>query len=252
MKTLAAGAAGLLVHREHGGTNELSNLTALCESHHLAHHEGTLVIERVGGELTGGGNGLVEMGTYVAILGGTLLGGVLVAQAGWGVPAVALTIVIEMPTQPAVNQLLATQRAWRVVGPSPSARTEATLAAADRALAADPNDVHALIYKGRVLVELAKKDRSKADWKQIRSLFIKANRIENENAEPLLLYYKSFLDAGQRPTVDSIRTDALGTRSLAPRAAGAVFRGKSAGRDEFSTEFPGNSHFRPLANRRAD
>ena len=40
-----------IVHREHGGTNELSNLTVLCESHHLAHHEGTLVIERVGGEL---------------------------------------------------------------------------------------------------------------------------------------------------------------------------------------------------------
>ena len=40
-----------VVHREHGGTNELSNLTVLCESHHLAHHEGTLVIERVDGEL---------------------------------------------------------------------------------------------------------------------------------------------------------------------------------------------------------
>ncbi|AKF07753.1 MFS transporter [Sandaracinus amylolyticus] len=41
-----------------------------------------------------GGNGLVEMGTYVAILGGTMLGGVLVAQAGWGVHAVAITIVV--------------------------------------------------------------------------------------------------------------------------------------------------------------
>jgi hypothetical protein len=41
-----------LVHREHGGTNELSNLITLCEAHHLAHHEGTLGIARVDGKLT--------------------------------------------------------------------------------------------------------------------------------------------------------------------------------------------------------
>jgi hypothetical protein len=40
-----------IVHREHGGTNDLSNLTSLCEAHHLAHHAGTLTIERVDGEL---------------------------------------------------------------------------------------------------------------------------------------------------------------------------------------------------------
>ena len=39
-----------------------------------------------------GGNGLVEMGTYVAILGGTTVGGVLVAQQGWGVYAVAALV----------------------------------------------------------------------------------------------------------------------------------------------------------------
>jgi hypothetical protein len=40
-----------IVHREHGGTNELGNLITLCEAHHLCHHEGTLGLERVGGEL---------------------------------------------------------------------------------------------------------------------------------------------------------------------------------------------------------
>jgi hypothetical protein len=40
-----------IVHREHGGTNELSNLTVLCEAHHLCHHEGTLGIQRVGDQL---------------------------------------------------------------------------------------------------------------------------------------------------------------------------------------------------------
>jgi hypothetical protein len=38
-------------HREHGGTNDLWNLITLCEAHHLCHHEGTLAIERVSGEL---------------------------------------------------------------------------------------------------------------------------------------------------------------------------------------------------------
>jgi hypothetical protein len=41
-----------IVHRERGGTNELSNLITLCEAHHLAHHDGTLTIERVNGTLT--------------------------------------------------------------------------------------------------------------------------------------------------------------------------------------------------------
>ncbi len=40
------------------------------------------------------GNGLVEMGTYVAILGGTLLGGVLAAQSGWGPHAVGATVIV--------------------------------------------------------------------------------------------------------------------------------------------------------------
>jgi hypothetical protein len=40
-----------ITHREHGGTNDLWNLITLCEAHHLCHHEGTLAIERVGGEL---------------------------------------------------------------------------------------------------------------------------------------------------------------------------------------------------------
>ena len=40
-----------------------------------------------------GGNGLVEMGTYVAILSGTILGSVLAAQAGWGMQAVAVAVI---------------------------------------------------------------------------------------------------------------------------------------------------------------
>lgn len=41
-----------------------------------------------------GGNGLVEMGTSVAILAGMMLGGWLVSQQEWGIPAVAVVTVL--------------------------------------------------------------------------------------------------------------------------------------------------------------
>lgn len=40
-----------LKFRKHGGTNALDNLAAACEAHHLAAHDGTLVVDRVDGEL---------------------------------------------------------------------------------------------------------------------------------------------------------------------------------------------------------
>jgi len=41
-----------IVHRAQNGTNELSNLITLCEAHHLAHHNGTVRIERDGDKIT--------------------------------------------------------------------------------------------------------------------------------------------------------------------------------------------------------
>ena len=59
-----------------------------------------------------GGNGLVEMGTSIAILLGMMLGGFLASQAGWGIAAVAiLTISIS-----AAGLLLS-----RFIPPAPSA-----------------------------------------------------------------------------------------------------------------------------------
>ena len=77
-------------------------------------------------------------------------------------------------------------------------------AAADRALAANPNDVQALIYKGRARMELGKTNSSAVDWGRIRGWFIRANKLATENAEPLMLYYKSFTEAGQSPTANAV------------------------------------------------
>jgi tetratricopeptide (TPR) repeat protein len=75
-------------------------------------------------------------------------------------------------------------------------------AAADRALAADPASIHALLYKGMAQMEIAKaaKATDVDKWKSIRSWFVKANKLDTEYAQPLILYYQSFKAAGQAPT----------------------------------------------------
>jgi len=75
-------------------------------------------------------------------------------------------------------------------------------AAADRALAADPRSVHALIYKGMAQLEQAKKDKvaDPAKWRAIRAWFLAANKVDTEYPWPLQLYYESFAAAGQAPT----------------------------------------------------
>lgn len=88
--------------------------------------------------------------------------------------------------------------------------------AADRALASDPNNVHALIYKGRAQMELAKAGSIKPDWKTIRSWFSKANKLDVDNAEPLMLFYQSYLKQGIKPTQNSVE-GLLYATALAPQ-----------------------------------
>jgi len=68
----------------------------------------------------------------------------------------------------------------------------AAIAAADRALAVNPNDVQALIYKGRALMAQGRDHPKETDWTKVRSWFVRANRLEPEFAEPLMLYHASF------------------------------------------------------------
>lgn len=74
--------------------------------------------------------------------------------------------------------------------------------AADRALAADPKSVHALLYKARVHLRRAAMSKT-ADakvWAEARSWIVKANRLENNHAGALALYHQSFAMAGQEPS----------------------------------------------------
>ena len=92
----------------------------------------------------------------------------------------------------------------------------ASEAAADRALAVDPNNFAALIYKGHAQLKLASKNPGHADWEAIRGAFLQANKIDTENALPLELYYESFVDAGQTPSANALE-GLLYAADLAPR-----------------------------------
>lgn len=97
-----------------------------------------------------------------------------------------------------------------------AANYEAAEAAAGRALAAEPNGLRALLYKGRARMELVRRSPGGADWSEIRSWFRKANKIDPELAEALLLFYESYVIAGARPTTNAI-DGLLYSLALAPQ-----------------------------------
>jgi hypothetical protein len=127
-----------------------------------------------------------------------------------GVAAAARAAAAPYPNDPAVQDALAEAEF--------DARNYAAAeAAADRALAANPRHVRAMIYKGRSKMALAAQDPKKANWPEIRAWFTNANKLDTENAEPLSQYYQSYLAAGERPTKNAI--DALEYAAvLAPQA----------------------------------
>lgn len=75
-------------------------------------------------------------------------------------------------------------------------------AAADRALAADPKAVDALVYKAmsQMAALLKAKDRTGAKWIALRRILVQAIEIDMDDPEPLILLYQSYLANDQAPT----------------------------------------------------
>lgn len=98
-------------------------------------------------------------------------------------------------------------------------------AAADRALAADPKSIHALLYKGMAQMEIAKaaKETSPARWNAIRAWFLKANKLDTEYPQPLILFYDSF-EAQGVPATANAQTGLLGAYVLAPFDTGLRYK----------------------------
>ena len=81
---------------------------------------------------------------------------------------------------------------------------DAAEAAADRALAVDPNNVMAIAYKGRVIAQRALAAKDPALWRQARQLFLRANQANPEFALPFQLFYDSYIAAGQVPAAGAV------------------------------------------------
>jgi len=114
------------------------------------------------------------------------------------VVADARRIAAKHPDDPAVLAALAEAE-------FDSHNNEAAIAAADRALALDPNQINAFIQKGYALSRKIN-DGTLPDtaWKDVRSHWVKANKIENDNPIPLVQYYLTYLEQGIEPTKNSI------------------------------------------------
>lgn len=83
---------------------------------------------------------------------------------------------------------------------------DASEQAAERALVADPKREKALVYRGMAMMAaaLAKKSTDPAIWKAARTPLLAANHLEPADPEPPVLYYRSFIDAGQAPTANAL------------------------------------------------
>lgn len=132
----------------------------------------------------------------------------------------AATINIRIRTKIGVDKESAEniyQRAVRAAAPYPNdagAQLELVEAAYDakhypeveaavvRVLAADPKSSKAWLYRGRarMAVAVAAKDVTPATWRDIRRSFVAANKIDANDAEPLIDYYRSFIIAGEPAT----------------------------------------------------
>lgn len=94
-------------------------------------------------------------------------------------------------------------------------------AAADRALAADPKSVHALIYKGLAQMAIAEKAQNKdpAVWTAARRWFLAANKVDPLYSWAPQLYFESFAQAGQGAP-KSARDALLYAYKLSPQIMG--------------------------------
>jgi cytochrome c-type biogenesis protein CcmH/NrfG len=82
---------------------------------------------------------------------------------------------------------------------------DAAIAAADRALAIDPKQINAYLQKGYALGHKVETGAlPKESWKDVRTVFIKANGVENDHPIPLIHFYATYKSEGEPPTKNAI------------------------------------------------
>jgi tetratricopeptide (TPR) repeat protein len=85
---------------------------------------------------------------------------------------------------------------------------DAAEAAADRAIAADPANVDALTYRGRVAMARAAGSKDKVEavvWNEVRRRMLAANKADPNDPAPFILFYDSFRAQGIAPTANAVK-----------------------------------------------
>ena len=97
----------------------------------------------------------------------------------------------------------------------------AALAAADRAIAADPNVVEAYCTRAmaQMAIAAAVRDDTPETWAAIRRTIDRAGRLDPEDPRPPILLYRSYADRRQWPP-DAARKGLLHAYALAPQDRG--------------------------------
>jgi len=139
--------------------------------------------------------------------------GVTPAQAAALLPQ-ARGLAGRFPADPAVQNIVAEAEIDADQYPQ-------AIAAADRVLATAPGDVHALVIRGRALMEQAKAAHAtdEATWKEVRRWFTAANRADRADPAPIIYYHRSFAAAGQPASANAVGGLVEAAR-LAPQDAG--------------------------------
>ncbi len=111
----------------------------------------------------------------------------------------ARTIGVRYPQDPFVQTVLA-QAEFE------ADHMDAALAAAESALAANPQAIEAQVLKGRILLSKANNgSATAAEWNAVRAAFLKANALDPDHPLPLFYYYTSYLNQGFKPTGNALQ-----------------------------------------------
>jgi len=96
-------------------------------------------------------------------------------------------------------------------------------AAADRALAIDAKNAQALLYKARVRFRALGDTADEKAWADARRFVVRANRLDPDNAAPLVQFYDSFGLEGRPPTA-SANAGLYRAQQLVPQDPGVRMR----------------------------
>lgn len=84
---------------------------------------------------------------------------------------------------------------------------DASEAAADRALKANPRDTKAMVLKGRAIAARGEKlrgEQRRQAFTSARALFVAANKLDTEDPEPLSEFYDAYVEEGIAPTANAV------------------------------------------------